>query len=115
MVKKIKRKKKKLDLPDRCAFCNAKIGDDCEVFTIGAKTHDIFDLSGAEGTVIEIHSLVLDKSIYAMVPTSDSQAKKDGNDMLFMLCSEDCAFELKEALTLEKDLADPETIKVISN
>jgi len=48
----------------------------------------------------------LGKTIWSIVPPADSDARKDGNDLMFTLCSEECGDQLKEALEIEKDLGE---------
>jgi len=46
------------------------------------------------------------KTIWSIVPPADSDARKDGNDFMFTLCSEKCGDQLKKTLEIEKDLGD---------
>jgi hypothetical protein len=46
----------------------------------------------------------LGKTIWSIVPPADSDARKDGKDIMFTLCSEECGDQLKETLEIEKDL-----------
>jgi len=41
------------------------------------------------------------KSVWTIITAKNSDAKKAGNDMIFMLCSEECGYELKEILQAE--------------
>ena len=41
-----------------------------------------------------------------MVTSEDSEAKRDGNDVMFLVCSEECGKEMKAALEEEKSLGD---------
>jgi len=45
-----------------------------------------------------------DRNIWGAVAGKNSQAKQDGCDMVFLLCSEKCRQELKEELASENDL-----------
>jgi len=86
-----------------CAWCGTSIPSDREVFWFGATANPIVNLAGIEGPVIEVLLSKLEKPIPAIVATSDSQAKADGYDFMFMACSQACADELHEALTQERD------------
>ena len=46
------------------------------------------------------------KKALAIIPTPDSEAKKAGWDVLFALCSEECAWSLKDALQRLIDFID---------
>jgi hypothetical protein len=48
----------------------------------------------------------LGKTIWSIVPPADSDARKDGKDIMFTLCSEECGDQLKETLEIEKDLGE---------
>ena len=56
--------------------------------------------------MIPVVLALVDKTIPAIVTTGESQAKREGNDLLFMCCSRECARLLKHALQEEKDLFD---------
>jgi hypothetical protein len=45
-----------------------------------------------------------EKPIYMMVTATGSEAKKDGKDGMFLLCSEKCGEKLKRALEKEISL-----------
>ena len=46
------------------------------------------------------------RTIMAIVPLHDSPAKKEGNDLLFALCSQSCGQALKQALQQQLDIID---------
>ena len=56
--------------------------------------------------MIPVVLALVDKTIPAIVTTGDSQAKREGHDLLFMCCSRECARLLKDALQEEKELFD---------
>jgi len=39
--------------------------------------------------------------VWTIITANNSGAKKAGNDMIFMLCSEECGHELREILQTE--------------
>ena len=57
------------------------------------------------GNVLEL-ALDASRKALAIIPTPDSEAKKAGWDVLFTLCSEECAWSLKEALQRQIDIID---------
>jgi len=90
----------------RCAWCNKEIADDCEVFGIGARLREGVHLEGVEGEVIEVFSVAMNRNIPVAVVSGDSQAKRDGLDLMFMACTRSCATALKAALEGEKEEFD---------
>jgi len=46
------------------------------------------------------------KTVWTIITAKYSGAKKAGNDMIFMLCSEECGHELKEILQAEIGFID---------
>ena len=46
------------------------------------------------------------KSVNSFVPPPGSDAKRDGNDLMFLICSSRCGYELKKALAADKSLGD---------
>jgi hypothetical protein len=89
-----------------CAWCNEEIAEDSEVFGFGARLREGIDLEDLAGEVIRIFSTAANRMIRALVVTSDSEAKADGFDLMFMTCSRDCAEALKAALEEEQREAD---------
>ena len=59
-----------------------------------------------EGEGIEIKMPVSGRKFYAIVPASDSDARKDGNDLMFVACSNECAYELKNLINKEIEMGD---------
>ena len=85
----------------KCTWCQKHIGDDMEVFAAGAKLKTDVDLSEYEGHCIQIGLVSEEKPIYMMVTAQDSEAKKEGKDGMFLLCSEECGKKLKNVLAKE--------------
>jgi hypothetical protein len=86
-----------------CAWCQNPISDEMEVFGIGVKLNQTIDLSMYESHCIEIGLISEEKQVYMMVTTEGSEAKKSGKDGMFLVCSEFCGQQLKNAL--EKDIS----------
>jgi hypothetical protein len=87
-----------------CAWCGKRIPEGSEVFGLGAKTRPGVDLE-KKGNVIEL-ALDEKRKALAIIPTPDSEAKKAGWDVLFALCSEECAQSLKETVQKQIDIID---------
>ena len=87
-----------------CAWCNRDIQEDEEIFGFGANASQGIDLSDKEGEFVSLNLTLLDKTVFALVPSSSSTAKTDGYDLIFLTCSEDCAQSLKDSLELERDV-----------
>jgi hypothetical protein len=92
------------ELAHICAWCNKRIPEDAEVFGLPAKARQGIDLKGQEGTIIQLSLALVDKTVPAIVVASDSEAKRQGYDFAFMLCSQACARSLKDALQREIDI-----------
>jgi len=89
-----------------CTWCGKKIPEDSGIFALGAKVKSNIDLRNKAGHAIQLHLLKCGKTVKAIVPTNDSQAKKEGKDLLFIICSQHCGNQLKRALQDEVDLFD---------
>jgi len=90
----------------RCAWCRNQISDDIEVFAVGAKVRPGADLSDYEGKAIQLMIVSEDRFIPMVVTTDVSEARNDGNDVMFLVCSELCGKEMKCALERDKSLGD---------
>jgi hypothetical protein len=86
-----------------CAWCGKHIPDDTPVFGFGGKARPGVDLSEYEGKAIEITIVTISKRVPMMVTSADSEAKREGKDFMFMVCSEECAEDAKAAL--EEDIS----------
>ena len=89
-----------------CAWCNKDIGEGQEVFGMGGKLRPNVDVSKYKGKVMPITLTCVEKTVCVIVTTDDSDAKRDGKDVMFMICSEQCGYDLKEALNEDKSLGD---------
>jgi len=107
-MKKIKRKLPKLNkVLYTCCWCGSKIERDQEVFGIGARKRPGIDISKYErGGVMPMTLSTIERTIYCIVSTPDSDARKQNKDFMFTLCSEKCGVQLKEVLDYEKDLGN---------
>jgi hypothetical protein len=72
--------------------------------SIGCKKRPGVNISKYEGRIMPVKMAILGKTIWAIVPTAESDSRRAGNDFFFTLCSEDCEDKLKEALNLEKEI-----------
>ncbi len=90
----------------KCAWCNKAISEDVEVFGMGVKLRVDVDLSEYKGNVMPVALTCTDKTINVIVTTDDSDAKKDGKDIMIMTCSMQCSKDLQKALIEDKTLGD---------
>ena len=95
----------------KCAWCESYITEYMEVFGFGAKLKPKVDLSEYEGHCIEIDLVSEEKSVYMMVTGRGSEAKNEGKDGMFLVCSEACAKKLKNVL--EQDISLGKMFKTV--
>ena len=88
----------------RCAWCQSRIYDEMEVFGFGAKLKPNVDLSEYESHCIQIDPVSEEKPVYMMVTAQGSEAKSEGKDCMFLVCSEKCGKKLKDVLEKEISL-----------
>lgn len=96
-------------IPDKealgqCAACRGNIDELTEVFGLGVKLTAEADLSEFESHCIEIDLVSEEKPVYMMVTKQGSEAKNDGKDGMFLLCSLSCGKKLKNVLEKEISL-----------
>jgi len=91
-----------------CAWCDKKIPDDAEVFALGAKIKaDYFQLAKQQaGQLVDFHLFTVDKDVPVVISAPDSDAKKEGKDLLFPTCSLKCGKALKATLRKEEGIAE---------
>jgi hypothetical protein len=88
----------------KCAWCRSHINDHMEVLGLGAKLNPDVDLSEYESHCIQIGLVSEEKPVYMMVTAQGSQARNNGNDGMFLVCSEGCGKKLKRVLEKEISL-----------
>ena len=88
----------------KCAWCQNQINDHMEVLGLGAKLNPDTDLSEYESHCIQIALVSEEKPVYMMVTAQGSEAKNDGNDCMFLICSDSCGKKLKSVLEKEISL-----------
>ena len=88
----------------KCAWCRSHINDHMEVLGLGAKLKHDADLSEYESHCIQIGLVSEEKPVYMMVTAQGSQARNNGNDGMFLVCSEGCGKKLKRVLEKEISL-----------
>jgi hypothetical protein len=99
-----KRKKPRLEGPLKCGWCDDEIGEDTELFGIGAKAHPEINIGEMDGKVIDVFLTRRNRNVQALVVTKDSPAKREGKDLLFVACSESCAAALEQSVGREIEL-----------
>lgn len=103
-MKKIKKKKPKVkQIFSTCCWCGLKIRNNQERFSLGGMKRPEVDISKYEGGIMPINIYTLNKIIWVIVPTLDSDAHKEGYDFIFTLCSEECGDQLEEVLKKRKN------------
>ena len=84
-----------------CGWCGKVIDKDEPVFAVGARVHEGIDLSLVEGNVIELSFSVSNRKVLAAVAAFDSDAKAEGKDVVFMVCSDVCGKQVQAAFADE--------------
>lgn len=92
-----------------CAWCQKVMADDAEGFTLGVKVRPEYHQLAKEqaGRIIDFHLISTGRDVPAVVVAEDSEAKKDGKDLMFPACTMACVKALEAVLHQEKGLIDP--------
>lgn len=98
--KRGRRRLEQKDYTNTCAWCRKRVPEQHERFGFGAKALAGVDLSGVEGTMIEIQLASARKTVPVGVTGPDSPARKQqGFHLYFMTCSEECCRQLQAAVS----------------
>jgi hypothetical protein len=89
-----------------CAWCSRNIPEGNEVFGLGAKLRPGIDFKDKQGTITTLFLTTTNKNVPVIVAGAGSDAQKEGEDLVFMVCSQECGIALKKALQKEIDLID---------
>ena len=87
-----------------CAYCERKMRSGVDVYGLGVKLKEELEYPGTVGRTMTVHLPVQGRELECMVTADSSQAKLEGWDLIFMVCSEKCGAGLKALLEEEKDL-----------
>ncbi len=88
----------------QCAACRGTINELTEVLGLGATLKPEVDLSEFESHCIQVDLVSEEKTVYMMITVPGSEAKNDGKDCMFLVCSENCGKKLKKVLEKEISL-----------
>ncbi len=103
-----RRTKKPVDLVQRfettCGWCGRSIPADTEVFGGGCKVRPGIDLNAIAGQVLPVYLVGAGKTVLVAVTALDSDARCEGNDFVYMTCSEACGRNLKAAFESDFEL-----------
>jgi hypothetical protein len=86
-----------------CGWCRREIGENVPCIGISMKFRDRRDYERHKGKIIEFE-LVTGQIVIAGVVKPDSPAKKEGKDVIFMVCSAQCGDKLTAAMRKEWEL-----------
>lgn len=89
------------DALSKCTWCQNHISDYTDAFGIGATLKPKIDLADYQAHCIEISLGAEDKPVCMLVTPEGSEAKADGHDGMFLVCSEPCGKRLKAAVKNE--------------
>ncbi|CAG7630310.1 hypothetical protein PAECIP111802_01623 [Paenibacillus allorhizosphaerae] len=92
----------------QCSWCMKKIKEDKECFGLSVKFVEGLNLKEDEGTIKSIFLTTRNTSVPMIVVAEDSEAKKQGQDGIFVLCSDKCGIKMKKALNEEISLFKPD-------
>jgi hypothetical protein len=87
----------------KCAYCEKKMHSGTEVYGLGVRLKEGLEYPGAVGRTMAVLLPVQGRELECMVTADGSQAKLEGWDLIFMVCSEECGTGLKSLLE-EEDL-----------
>ena len=86
-----------------CAYCHKEITDDTDIVDLGIQLKPDIDLSEYESHCIEIVLTRGTQPVHMMVTAARSDAKQEGKDGLFLVCSQTCADNFSQTLQDEID------------
>jgi hypothetical protein len=86
-----------------CACCRREITDETDIIDLGIQVNPNIDLSDYESHCIEIELTSESQPVHMLVAAAHSDAKQEGKDGLFLLCSQTCADSFKRTLQNQID------------
>src|SRR3989442_11875386 len=83
-----------------CAWCDIELPNDAEAIAISGQAPPETDLTGTQRSIVPILLERVNKTVPAIIPSSDSKAAREGKEFLFIVCSKSCAQAIKDALVI---------------
>jgi hypothetical protein len=88
----------------RCAWCMKKIGENKPCYGLNVKFTKGVELNENKGEIIQVFLASRNTSVPLIVVADDSEAKKEGHDGIFSICSEKCGVKMKKTVNEELQL-----------
>ena len=88
----------------RCSWCMKKIKENEPCLGLGVKFAPGFDINEEDGRISTIYMKTRNTSVPLIIVGTGSEARKEGEDGIFSLCSEKCGEKMKEAVKKEINL-----------
>lgn len=85
----------------KCAYCECKLNPVAEVYGLGARLKEELEYPGAVGRSMTVELPIQERELECMVTADGSQARLEGWDIIFVVCSEECGAALKALLEEE--------------
>jgi len=90
-----------------CGWCRQEIGEDQPVIGVSMKFRNQADYRQNRGKIVQF-GVSSGRTVIAGVVKPNSPAKKEGKDVIFMVCSDQCGDELSAAMRQEWELESAE-------
>lgn len=87
-----------------CAWCMKKIKEDGPVYGLSITFTEGNDFSDRAGTITQVELETRHTSVPMVVAGSGSDAKRDGVDGIFAVCSSTCGKKMRDTLAKEKSI-----------
>jgi hypothetical protein len=85
----------------KCAWCMRRLKEGKEVYGLNVTFKEGVDYSDKEGTITQIYLNSRNTSVPMIVAANESEAKQNGIDGIFSICSPKCGEKMKQALSKE--------------
>ena len=94
-----------LQLVKSCSWCGKQIKEEHPLFALGIQLKMNVFRENDGPRVISYCLASLQKEIHALLVPDGSEAKHEGNDLMVVTCSGECAYQLRDALEEESRIA----------
>ena len=88
-----------------CGWCGRRVPTDMPVFGGGGKARPGINVNAHAGQVLRVYLEGQRKTVLVAVTGRGSEARRAGEDFVYMTCSEACAHSLKTAIESDIEMA----------
>lgn len=96
----------------KCAWCMKKLVKNKPAYGLSVRFAEGFEYNDPDGKIVQMYLKSRNTSVPIIISAVGSEAKKNGQDGLFALCSEQCGEKMRNVLKEELNFGSVDFIEL---